>query len=78
MIQPCWARASARSASICVADLADRARYQQLVVGAQVGAPPDSGVGRARLKRAFGVQQHDDRSDGRAGQPARRAAAYRW
>ena len=67
MIQPCRARASARSAAMLRPDLADGARDQQLVVGAQVGAPPDPGLGRACPKRAVGVEHHDRR----AGQPVR-------
>ena len=62
MIQPC--RAGRRPAVTRSAPhLADRARHQQLVVGAQVGAPPDPGVGGARPKRAVGVEHDDGRPD---------------
>ena len=60
MIQPLRSRASARTRSISLGDVADAARHEQLVVRAEVGAPVDLGVRVDARERAARVEHDDD------------------
>ena len=60
MIQPLRARASARWRTISVAHRAQVAGHQDLVGGAEVGAPEDVEVGVGQVGEGRAAVEHDD------------------